>query len=57
MSIITPTITVIGDDNSRASEFRWKNIGMDIEWLPDVNSGIHKVPFACGCCIAIRKKC
>jgi hypothetical protein len=34
MSIITPTFTVIGDDNSIDSGLRWKNIGMEIEWLP-----------------------
>jgi glycosyltransferase involved in cell wall biosynthesis len=56
MSIITPTITVIGDDNSRASGFRWKNIDMEMEWLPDLKSEIHEVPFACGCCMAIGKK-
>ena len=36
MSIITPTITVIGDDNSRASRFRWENIDMEIDWLPNL---------------------
>src|SRR5215207_1206934 len=52
-SIITPTIFVIGDDNSRASGFRWKNIDMEMERLPDLKSEIHEVPFACGCCMAI----
>jgi hypothetical protein len=57
MSIITPTITVMGDDNSRSSGFKWNNIYMEVEWLPDVTSEIHEIPFACGCCMAIGKKC
>jgi len=56
MSIITPTITVMGDDNSRSSGFKWNNIYMEVEWLPDVTSEIHEIPFACGCCMAIGKK-
>jgi GT2 family glycosyltransferase len=29
---------------------------MEIEWLPDVKSELHEIPFACGCCMAIGKK-
>lgn len=54
-SIITPTISVIGDENSRCSGFKWKNINMDVEWLPDERRKIHEVPFACGCCMAMTR--
>lgn len=56
MSIITPTITVMGNDNIRTSGFKWKNINMEVEWLPDVKSEIHEIPFACGCCMAMGTK-
>jgi glycosyltransferase involved in cell wall biosynthesis len=55
-SIVTPCITVFGDENSRACGFKWKNLRMEVEWLPDMKSGIHEIPFACGCCMAARKK-
>lgn len=54
-SIITPTISVVGDENIRCSGFKWKNINMELEWLPDERSEIHEVPFACGCCLAMKR--
>jgi glycosyltransferase involved in cell wall biosynthesis len=54
-SIIAPCITAMHVDNSRACGFRWKNIKMDIEWLPDTKDEIHEIPFACGCCMAVEK--
>lgn len=55
-SIITPCITAIGDHNSRGCGFKWKNLNMEPEWLPDINPQIHEIPFACGCCMAIEKR-
>jgi glycosyltransferase involved in cell wall biosynthesis len=54
--IITPCVTVMGDDNCRACGFKWKNIFMEISWLPDVRPDIHEIPFACSCCIAVNKR-
>jgi GT2 family glycosyltransferase len=54
--IITPCITVIGDDNSRGCGFRWSNLVMEIYWLPDLVPYIHEIPFACSCCMAVEKK-
>ena len=56
MSIITPCITKIGDDNSRGCGFKWTNLLMAVHWLPDLIPSIHEIPFACGCCMAIEKK-
>ena len=54
--MITPCVTVMGDDNSRGCGFKWENILMAIAWLPDLKPEIHEIPFACGCCIAVKKK-
>jgi hypothetical protein len=35
-SIITPCITIIGDDNSRGCGFKWTNPVMEIYWLSDL---------------------
>ena len=55
-SIITPCITVIGDDNSRGCGFKWANLVMNIYWLPDLVPYIHEIPFACSCCMGVEKK-
>ena len=55
-SIITPTIWAIGDYNCRCSGFKWKDINMEIEYLPDVRNELHEVPFACGGCMAISRE-
>jgi glycosyltransferase involved in cell wall biosynthesis len=54
--IVTPSIAVLGDESSRGAGFVWKNIHMDIAWLPDSGSMIHDIPFACSACIAVPKK-
>jgi glycosyltransferase involved in cell wall biosynthesis len=54
--IVTPCITMMGDENLRGCGFEWKNLQMEVDWLPDVKSEIHEVPFACSCCMAIQKK-
>ncbi len=43
-SIITPCITVIGDEDSRGCGFKWANLLMDIYWLPDLVPFIHEIP-------------
>jgi GT2 family glycosyltransferase len=55
-SIITPCITVLGNENERGCGFKLRNLRMDVEWLPDINSQIHEIPFACGCCMAVQRK-
>lgn len=54
--IITPVITAYGDNNARASGFEWSNLKMDVYWRPDMKKEIHEVPFACSCCMAIKKE-
>ncbi len=54
--ILTPCITMMGDEDSRGCGFIWKNIQMEIDWLPDLKPQIHEVPFACACCMAMKKK-
>jgi GT2 family glycosyltransferase len=55
-SIITPCITVAGDDNSRGCGFKWSSLAMEIYWLPDLLPNIHEIPFACSCCMAVEKE-
>jgi GT2 family glycosyltransferase len=45
----------VGDESRRACGFKWINLDMDIFWLPDLNSQIHEIPFACSCCMAVKK--
>jgi glycosyltransferase involved in cell wall biosynthesis len=54
-SVITPCITVMDDENRRACGFKWINLDMEILWLPDLNSHVHEIPFACSCCMAVKK--
>jgi glycosyltransferase involved in cell wall biosynthesis len=54
-SIVAPCITVAGRENIKGYGFRWKNLKMDIEWLPRVKSGIYEIPYAGGACIAVKK--
>jgi glycosyltransferase involved in cell wall biosynthesis len=54
-SIITPRITVLGDENSRGCGFKWIDLSMKIYWLPDLKPEIHEIPFACSCCMALEK--
>jgi glycosyltransferase involved in cell wall biosynthesis len=55
-SLITPCVTVMGDDNRRGCGFKWTNISMKIFWLPDLRQEIHEIPFACSCCMAVMKE-
>lgn len=56
MSLITPCITILGNENSRGCGFKWANLAMQIYWLPDQLAHIHEIPFACSCCLAIQSK-
>ena len=55
-SLVTPCVTVMGDENRRGCGFKWTNISMEIFWLPDLWQEIHEIPFACSCCMAIMKE-
>ncbi|MGI0090122.1 MAG: glycosyltransferase, partial [Nitrososphaerales archaeon] len=54
--IVTPCICAPGDENSRGCGFVWKNLRMEIDWLPDLNPAAHDIPFACACCMVIPKE-
>lgn len=54
--IVNPCICAIGDENSRGCGFVWKNLRMEIDWLPDVKHEMHDIPFACACCMAIPRQ-
>jgi GT2 family glycosyltransferase len=46
----------MGDENSRGCGFVWKNLQMEIDWLPDLRPHTHEIPFACSCCMAMKNK-
>lgn len=54
--IVTPCVTAIDDEKRRGCGFKWINLDMEIFWLPDLTSYIHEIPFACSCCMAIKKR-
>jgi glycosyltransferase involved in cell wall biosynthesis len=54
-SIIAPAIAADDNDNSRGYGYKWDNTNLDIAWLPYTTPNIHDIPFACGCCMAMKK--
>lgn len=54
-AIIAPCITVMGNESNAACGFRWNNIDMQTEWLPNTPSHIHDIPYAGAACIALKK--
>ena len=54
-SIIAPAITADDNDNSRGYGYKWINTNLDIAWLPYTRTDVHDIPFACGCCMAMKR--
>lgn len=53
--IVTPCVRVAGGTSAKGYGFRWKNLQMDLEWMEDTVHEMREVPFACACCLALRK--
>jgi len=54
-SIIAPCIYVKDHPDCSANGFRWNNLQMSCEWLPQLVSSLHEIPFAGGACILMEK--
>jgi GT2 family glycosyltransferase len=54
-AIITPCITVMGNEEISGCGFRWSDIDMQTEWLPDTIPSTHEIPYASGACLAVKK--
>lgn len=53
--IISPCITVMGTEKFSGCGFRWSDIDMQTEWLPDTIPCTHEIPYASGACMALKK--
>ena len=45
-SIITPSIGIMGNEDTTALGFKWRDIEMNIDWLPCFKSEVYEIPFA-----------
>ena len=54
--IISPCITLMGDENIIGCGFKWRNLNMELKWLTDLTQEIHEIPFAAGACMAVSKR-
>jgi glycosyltransferase involved in cell wall biosynthesis len=55
-AITAPCISVMGDEKNTACGFRWNNIDMQTEWLPNTIPYTHEIPYAGAACMALKKK-
>ncbi len=55
-SIITPCVTMIEDEKRRGFGLHFKNLKMELEWLSQLRTEIHEIPFGGAACMSVEKK-
>jgi GT2 family glycosyltransferase len=46
----------MGNEKNSACGFRWSNVDMQTEWLPNTIRDIHEIPYAGAACMSLKKK-